>query len=230
MIPPDVRVAEEVAGLASSCSDAASIAQPKRSADISTSDGYYGGRVKDFLQGVLTFVVMFVVIPLVIGIITVYLGRLRKRRADGSAPAKIWPVLLMGTGAVVALMLGLAMLAHPALYAVGLTETVAVRVTGTTSPSYYDDTLHSGTISGEFALDGQRRHLESAEWPVGVPLPEKDAVVDVAISPLWPYPTFTAGEVGLRNALLGGALTALGVFLAYGAAQFARRKGQIAPH
>lgn len=180
--------------------------------------------MKEFLQGLMVFGVLFVVIPFALGFLTVLLGRVRRRRAGGLRQRPVWPVLAFGVGAVAALIGGIMTLGSSLLYVVGLTDETMLHVTAT-EPGHKRSQggWVNARVSGDYQLDGALRHVDDISWPRLADRPAKGDVVEIAVSPLWPHPVFEGAGSAVNLGVIGVGLTGLGAFLTYGAQKESRR-------
>lgn len=180
--------------------------------------------MKVLIHGLLTFVVLFVIIPASIAFITVLLGRARRRRAGGIRLRPVWPILALGGASVASLIGGLLTLAAPFAFTVGLTDTARLHVTESSGP--YDHPTYGwirAKVSGDYELDGTLHHVSDEGWSSTSWRPTEGDEVEVSVSPWWPHVVMFGYQEALTRALLGASFVGLGIFLARGTQQESQR-------
>jgi hypothetical protein len=161
------------------------------------------------LGGVFTFVLLFVVLPVIVIFAGMRLGRYRKQRAGDVDLPPIWPSVLVCAFGLAFLLPGAIYVLNAVLYLLGVRTDVDLMVTSVSPWDWY--LSRSATVSGDYG-DGL---VDQSVWWSSAPLPEQGETIRVALGPLWPNPMIESpGAAGVMLAI-NAALVLPGAALLY---------------
>ncbi|EHR59413.1 hypothetical protein [Saccharomonospora cyanea] len=163
----------------------------------------------------LVIIGMLIVAPAVVSFVVALIAAVRRERGEGPSPVP-W-MLAVGAG-VVLLVVSANLTVNGLSTFAGYAPETQLHVT-----DRYGGGKKSGSrVSGTYVFDGEEHSIDNADWGGDGVAPEKGAVVDMWVGPLWPHPALTGNWDSGRLLLFAGFSAFAGGACLFGA--FRERK------